>query len=220
MKGKGSELIDILIVCTGNLCRSPMSEALLQSKLINEYPDLAEYIEVHSAGTSAIDGNPATSSAVQAMDLWGIDLEPHRASELTPELLEGADLVLAMAREHLLYIGRIEPRALNKSTTLKHLASSSGAIISRLGDETVRDESEARSRITRVLEVLKESVPPGDFIADIQSRSSDIIDPIGSSLRVYLGVAEDIESSLEESVRVLFGRPEKNPEGEKGSPGA
>jgi protein-tyrosine-phosphatase len=185
-----------------------MAEAMFQARLINDYPNLSAYTEVHSAGTSAIEGNPATSSAVQAMDLWGIDLEPHRATELTPGILLEADVVLAMAREHLLNIGRLEPQALKWSTTLKYLSSMSRRIIEQLGAETVRDEQEARARLIGVFEVLRESAQAEEFVADIQSHGSDIIDPIGSSLRVYLGVAEDIESSLDDIMQALFGRPE------------
>lgn len=185
-----------------------MAEALFQARLMSDYPDIAANTRVHSAGTSAIEGNPSTSSAVQAMDLWGIDLEPHRASELTPAMLLEADVVLAMAREHLLNIGRLEPRALKRSTTFKHLASKSSLVTGHLGEVTVRGEDEARARIARVFELLSESARADDFMADIQARSSDIIDPIGSSLRVYLGVAEDIESSLGGILLALFGRPE------------
>ena len=201
-------MLDILFVCTGNICRSPMAETLFQSKLTEDYPELTSFVRVHSAGTSAIEDNPATSSAVQAMDLWGIDLELHRASELTPSLLRDADLVVAMARDHLLSIERIYGKALKKSTTLKHIASLSGEIIERLGEEAVREESEARARIKKVLELLAEAASAGGFMADIQSRGSDIIDPIGSSLQVYLGVAEDIDSSLDQVMPALFGRPD------------
>ncbi|RJP32874.1 MAG: hypothetical protein C4536_05575 [Actinobacteria bacterium] len=195
-----------------------MAEALFQARLLNDYPSLAAYTVVHSAGTSAITGNPATSSAVQTMDLWGIDLEPHRAMELTPGILLAADVVLVMAREHLLNIGRMEPQALKWSTTMKYLSYMSRRVIKHLGEEAVRDEREARARIAGVFEVLRESGPTEGFMADIQSRSSDIIDPIGSSLRVYLGVAEDIESSLDDIMRALFGRPEE--EADRGEEGA
>jgi protein-tyrosine-phosphatase len=185
-----------------------MAEALFQAKVINDYPALAAHTLIHSAGTSAIEGNPSTSSAIQAMDLWGIDLEPHRASELTAGMLLKADMVLAMAREHLLIIGRMEPQALKWSTTLRHLASKSDTIIARLGNETVHDEIAARSRIKKVFEVLGESTWDEDYMTDVPARGSDIIDPIGGSLQVYLGVAEDIESSIDDILVAVFGRTE------------
>ncbi len=185
-----------------------MAEALLQARLIADYPDLAAHILVHSAGTSAIEGNPATSTAVQAMDLWGIDLDPHRATELTPAMLLKADAVLTMAREHLLNIGRLEPQALQWSTTFKHLAAMSALVGERLGTEPVRGEHEARSRIRKVFDVLRGADRADGFMVDIQAPGSDIIDPIGGSLRVYLGVAEDIESSLAAVLTAFFGRPE------------
>jgi protein-tyrosine-phosphatase len=188
-----------------------MAEALMQSKLMRDYPDLATIVNVHSAGTSAIEGNPATTTAVQAMDLWGIDLEPHRATELTRSQLRESDLVLAMSRDHLLSITRLEPEAMSKSTTLKHIASLSHEITERLGEDTVRDEGEARARIDGVLELLRKQATVDGFVADIQSRGSDIIDPIGSSLRVYLGVAEDIDSALDEAIFAIFGHVETEP---------
>ena len=99
---------------------------------------------------------------------------------------------------------------------MKYLSSVSGRIKNQLGEETVREEREARKRIIRVFEILEEQEHAGGFKADIQSRSSDIIDPIGSSLRVYLGVAEDIESSLDDIMKALFGRPENEVEGKEG----
>ena len=192
-----------------------MAEALFRSKLMRDYPSLG-WVEACSAGTSAIGGNPATSSAVQAMDLWGIDLEPHRASGLTPRQLREADLVLAMSRDHLLAIGRMEPGALERSTTLKYLASLAERITGRLGEGTVGGEGETRARIGRVLGLLRESAAGDGFLADIQGRGSDIIDPIGSSLQVYLGVAEDIDRSLDGAMRALFGSPEKGGGSERG----
>ncbi len=209
MEQREQSVINILFVCTGNICRSPMAEALFRQKLNDSYPGIAPVIRVSSAGISAIDGGPATNSAIQAMDLWGIDLEPHRASSLSAGRLQDADLILAMARDHLLVIGRLSPDALQKSATLKSLAFEADAIANRLGQETPLDEAGARRRLDSVLQIMRERHPKEGFMADMQSSSSDIIDPIGSSLRIYIGVLEDIEKSLGAVMPALFGRAEK-----------
>src|SRR5258708_13929920 len=87
----------ILLVCTGNICRSPLAEALLRRDLTARgFPE----IEVSSAGTGAWDGAPGSEGADLVGLERGLDLSGHRARLLTRELVEGADLVLTMARHH------------------------------------------------------------------------------------------------------------------------
>jgi protein-tyrosine-phosphatase len=88
----------ILFVCTGNTCRSPLAEALLRSKLQERGVD---GVTVGSAGTGAWDGAPASEGAYLVALEHGLDLSDHRARLLTRELATGADLVLTMARHHL-----------------------------------------------------------------------------------------------------------------------
>lgn len=87
----------ILFVCTGNTCRSPLAEALLRQKL--EERGLAG-VTVASAGTGAWDGAPASEGAYLVALEHGLDLSAHRARLLTRELVQGADMVLTMARHH------------------------------------------------------------------------------------------------------------------------
>ncbi|MGQ9475989.1 MAG: arsenate reductase/protein-tyrosine-phosphatase family protein [Actinomycetota bacterium] len=196
----------ILFVCTGNICRSPMAEALFRRRLERDYPHL-RFVRTASAGTSAIEGNPPSAPAVQALDLWGVDLGEHRASVLTNRLLREADLVLAMAREHLLAVERLDPYVMQKTTTLRYLAGHADEVLAHLGKETVRDEGEAAERLGKVLETLRRSPSGPHYLADMQSSTSDIIDPIGSSLQVYIGVAEDLDLALEKAMRAIFGLP-------------
>jgi protein-tyrosine-phosphatase len=87
----------ILLVCTGNICRSPLAAALLERALTER--SIAG-IEVASAGTGAWDGVPVSEGAYLVGLERGLDLSGHRARLLTRELVEDADLVLTMARHH------------------------------------------------------------------------------------------------------------------------
>ncbi|HEV8297786.1 MAG TPA: hypothetical protein VGQ20_10825 [Acidimicrobiales bacterium] len=85
----------ILIVCTANICRSPMAEVLVADCLAAR--DVAA--TVGSAGFLA-GGQPASDAAIQVMAERGLDLSHHRSREVTPELVHEADLVLTMERRH------------------------------------------------------------------------------------------------------------------------
>ena len=88
---------NILLVCTGNICRSPLAAALLERALGER---AAEGIKVSSAGTGAWDGAPVSEGAYLVGLERGLDLSSHRARLLTRELVEEADLILTMARHH------------------------------------------------------------------------------------------------------------------------
>lgn len=88
----------ILVVCTGNTCRSPLGEALLRA-VADERGHNG--LEVRSAGTSAMDGAPASEGSYLVALEHGLDLSAHRARPLTRDLVQQADLVLTMSRRHL-----------------------------------------------------------------------------------------------------------------------
>jgi protein-tyrosine-phosphatase len=88
----------VLIVCTGNLCRSPMAEGLLRARLARD--EARRDWRVGSAGVWTVDGRPASANGVQEMAQRGIDLSAHLSRSVTPELMAEADLVLAMTRGH------------------------------------------------------------------------------------------------------------------------
>jgi len=94
----------VLFVCSGNTCRSPMAEVLLR-RMLEEAG--REDITVTSAGSAAIDGAPASEGAYLIALEQGLDLSSHRARLLTPNLIEGADLILTMSRGHLARVARL-----------------------------------------------------------------------------------------------------------------
>src|SRR5947209_6644699 len=95
------------MVCTGNICRSPMAEVLLASRLRERGIDA----RVESGGTSALVGCPADPMAQELLRARGLDLSRHRARQLTPDLVRGFDLVLAMEPEHQRFLEAIDPTA-------------------------------------------------------------------------------------------------------------
>jgi protein-tyrosine phosphatase len=85
---------NILILCTGNICRSPIAEAVLRERLNS--PETL----VSSAGTAALVGYPADPLALEVSKRFGFDLSLHSARQATTPLLLAADLVLVMTRAH------------------------------------------------------------------------------------------------------------------------
>jgi protein-tyrosine phosphatase len=79
----------ILVVCEGNICRSPMAQALLATAL----PQAA----VRSAGLNALSGMPADKIAVDLLQTRGIDITSHRARQISRELCSQAELILVMS---------------------------------------------------------------------------------------------------------------------------
>jgi len=96
----------IVIVCTANICRSPMAERLLSHALAAEKPPLNQ-LKVISAGVAAGHGHAATDHSITAMKKVGIDLADHVSQPLTQEMLDRALAVLTMTETHraLIQIG-------------------------------------------------------------------------------------------------------------------
>ena len=99
----------ILVVCIGNICRSPMAEALLRDALRRQ-----EEIIVESAGLGALVGHAADKHAVDLMKERGVDITAHRARQLHPDMVAAADLILVMEAAHKTSIDTAEPTARGK----------------------------------------------------------------------------------------------------------
>lgn len=98
----------ILVVCTGNVCRSPMGERLLRQQLPGR--------KVTSAGILGLEGRPANAAAQAVARRHGVSLEGHIARKVTRSLLQKSDLILVMEPEHLHFIATMAPE--NRGKTL------------------------------------------------------------------------------------------------------
>jgi protein-tyrosine phosphatase len=88
----------VLFICTGNLCRSPIGEGILKHKLAEKR---IGSVSVSSAGTFGLDGRPAAELAVEVAAQHEIDISDHLARHVTREMLDGADIVVGMERDHI-----------------------------------------------------------------------------------------------------------------------
>lgn len=89
---------NLLFVCTGNTCRSPLAEAIANTAILEREWTNARAL---SAGTSAAPGATASEAALVVAAEHGLDLAQHRSRLLTPDLLDWADIILAMGPSHL-----------------------------------------------------------------------------------------------------------------------
>ena len=96
--GVAATTFNVLFVCTGNTCRSPMAAALARDELARRG---WRHVQIASAGAAAEPGQPASPPALAVMERSGLDLAGHASQLLTPELVDWADLILAMSLSHL-----------------------------------------------------------------------------------------------------------------------
>ncbi|MBW3138230.1 low molecular weight phosphotyrosine protein phosphatase [Ferrimonas balearica] len=101
---------NILVVCVGNICRSPTAEAMLKAR----YPDKT----VHSAGVGALVGKPVDSKAAALLEKASLPYQDHKARQLTAELAQQADLILVMEPGHIGAVTEIAPFARGKTFLL------------------------------------------------------------------------------------------------------
>src|SRR5580692_5668082 len=104
----------ILFVCTGNVCRSPMAEGIFRHVMKGRRD-----INVMSAGIGAMDGQPPSPYAVQAVRELGIDISRQRSRQLTPELVQQADYIFGMTHSHVDTIFLLYPKAAEKTFLLR-----------------------------------------------------------------------------------------------------
>lgn len=107
----------ILFVCTGNTCRSPMAEAIAQD-LIHGSPAISATHTASSAGVSAINGAPTTPEALRALKELGVRAVPHPSRAITRQMIAQADAIYVMTASHRRAILALDPTAADKIDTL------------------------------------------------------------------------------------------------------
>ncbi|HEX7276977.1 MAG TPA: hypothetical protein VF244_06340 [Acidimicrobiales bacterium] len=179
--------INVLMLCTGNICRSPAAEAMLRHRL----HDLGVEARIRSAGLLDA-GHPAHSNSVETLAGRGLDLSAHRSRRLTADVVRSADLILGMAREHVREAVVLLPAAFPKVFTLKELVRRGEAVGPRGTDESLADWL-ARAHAGRT---------SADLMGN--SEEDDIADPIGMPRSAYERMAEELDTQLDRLVALIW----------------
>ena len=158
-----SEAFRILVVCTGNLFRSPLAAGLLQQGLDEVAPGR---FALDSAGTAGVVGVGVTDNVASLAADWGFDLSEFRAKRLQRAHVIDADLVIGLERWHRSQVVTLEPRALRRTFTLREFAR----IIHPLASH---EESAYRQRWENLVARAQRSRMPAPDGPDFD----DVVDP-------------------------------------------
>jgi protein-tyrosine phosphatase len=190
-------MIEILTACTGNVCRSPFAEVVLQAEL--------PQITVRSAGVRALIDAPMEPDAARLARQYGIPEEPlaaHRGRWLNESHLVTPDIVLAMAREHRREIVGLAPAKVRSTFTVREFARLSQHLSDAQAQETADaagpvPEARLRALLTQLAALRSEVEPPANPADD------DVVDPYRRSWTTYELMASQLMPALGEVVRVL-----------------
>jgi len=175
----------ILFVCTGNICRSAMAEALLARRA----HEAGLILETGSAGSAATPGSPATDHAVEVLAERGIDLGRHRARRLDADVVAAAELIVVMTRPHEAAVAGIDQAARARTFLAGEVARLAGHVA-----------PPAEDRADRAAWVAAMHGARGGHMTT--GRTADEVpDPWGESVEVYRRTADRLDGLVSALVR-------------------
>jgi protein-tyrosine phosphatase len=184
----------ILIVCTGNVCRSPFIERILRSRLMA--PSAGAPPTVVSAGTGALVGQPMDERAAARLVDAGGSPEGFVAQQLTKELVASAQLVLTATRRHRADVATLHPKALRYAFTFRDFAD----LASQIDPPGLDDATPAATRVQAVVErvAARRGVNP-----PLTAAEADIVDPFRRGDEVFVQMSHQVLAGLPAVVRAL-----------------
>lgn len=195
----GPVMFEILTVCTGNICRSPLAELLLRGRLA----DLEGHI--HSAGTYGLDQVPMTTEAQRLATLNGVPAETaaaHRSQPLDEALLSSPDLILVMTREHRRQVLELAPSRMRAVFTLREFARLAEAVTD---DDLRAAAASAGTDPAKRLRAVAGTIAAHRGIVGAPSnpQDDDVIDPYRRSWNTYQLTAEQLVPTIDQVVRAV-----------------
>jgi protein-tyrosine phosphatase len=186
----------ILLVCTGNICRSPLAERLLVARLHGR-----DDVVVESAGTAALVGWGMDAPSAQALRELGGDPNGHVARRLTARLVAAADLVLTAETAHRPVVLQLEPKAFRRTFTMREFARlGAGLPVLAVSDDDVLP--------ARVAEVSAQR----GFAALAEPGSDEIGDPFGAPIDRVREAAAQVSTAMDGVLAALGLRGAADPQ--------
>ncbi|WP_457973869.1 arsenate reductase/protein-tyrosine-phosphatase family protein [Arthrobacter sp. D1-17] len=193
--------VRILTVCTGNVCRSPVAERLLQAGLEQVLPG---GFEVRSAGTRALVGDPVQPLSADIIHMFGGTADGFTARQLTGKMLRPADLVLTMSSLHRGEVLQLDASLLKRTFTIREFARMLDVLQDR--ESTTADGSyqpdghhhldpiSANTALWRKLPARAASVRHLSLAAE--AVDNDVVDPYRRSADYYRQMEDELAPAI------------------------
>jgi protein-tyrosine phosphatase len=193
--------VRILTVCTGNICRSPVAERLLQAGLDQAVPG---GFVVSSAGTRAMVGDPMQPRSADIVRTYGGNPERFVARQLTGKILRGVDLVLTMTSGHRGEVLQLDASLLKRTFTIREFArmldvldgraaesaaEAAAALAAGAGDPLAANTALWRGLPARAASVRHLSLPA-------ESSENDVIDPYRRGPETYDQMEDELAPAI------------------------
>jgi protein-tyrosine-phosphatase len=164
---------NVVFLCTGNAARSVMAGAIARAQ--------RDDLDIVTAGTHVVEGMPMSWRTRDALGALGVRADGHRSHQLRSTDVAAADLIVALAPEHVAYVRRVHPEAASRTATLKHLARDLTPPSGAAEAGTLADRVVALALADHVVEEWEEVVDPaGGELADFEACAREIHDLLGT----------------------------------------
>jgi protein-tyrosine phosphatase len=190
LSGSTQQLI-ILTVCTGNICRSPAVEHLLRR-------GLGPTVEISSAGTSALVGQPVSAPMAQLLLARKVDSDGFRARLVSAQLIEAADLVLPVTRAHRSLVVDLWPAAVRRTFTVREFAR----LLLQI-DEALLPAGSPAERLRAAIPL---ATAQRGRTSLVPAADDDVVDPYRRERAVYEAALDQILPAVQTIVQVATGR--------------